>query len=303
MRGQSLRAEPPCRAPRWPSARGGGGGGRATGCRRRRPTEGQPEPPAAAASANRAPSSSLPGGWVGGRAAAMGALPRTALLWLLAAAGGLAFLALLFLDWKRRSAPDFAQRLREKRKKEHEKTEDHDTKFLELKDSAGVQEYFLRELQLGERCLERGHHKKSIEHLTNAIAVCTEPSQLMEVYEQTLPPQVFEMLARRIQYVTEVGAFKIRVGNNILGNQQGIQMQRLSICGLYKPLLDLCYTKVSLADVATAAVETGSPSCTVQSTLALLHTDYSLLPNEVGQEVLLWQPALHSAEYGIPEIS
>ncbi|KAF7251547.1 TOMM20-like protein 1 [Varanus komodoensis] len=87
---------------------------------------------------------------------------RRALPWLLAAACGLAVLGFcLYFDAKRRSAPDFPRRLRER------------------------------------------EHKKSIGHLANAVAVCTHPNQLMQVFEQTLPPQVFEMLVRSIPYAMQ----------------------------------------------------------------------------------------------------
>ncbi|XP_015278857.1 PREDICTED: TOMM20-like protein 1, partial [Gekko japonicus] len=73
----------------------------------------------------------------------------------------------------------------------------------EQKDAAKVQDFFLQEIQLGELWLERGEQKKAIEHLTNAISLCTHPTELMNVLEQTLPPQVFEMLVHRIPHVTQ----------------------------------------------------------------------------------------------------
>uniref|UniRef100_H9GLC8 Uncharacterized protein n=1 Tax=Anolis carolinensis TaxID=28377 RepID=H9GLC8_ANOCA len=47
--------------------------------------------------------------------------------------------------------------------------------------------------------------KKSTEHLANAISVCTHPNQLLQVLEQTLPPQVFEMLLQSIPHAVQVG--------------------------------------------------------------------------------------------------
>lgn len=53
-----------------------------------------------------------------------------------------------------------------------------------------------------------GERKKSVEHLANAISVCSHPNQLMHVLEQTLPPQVFRMLMHRIPYTMHVGTFQ-----------------------------------------------------------------------------------------------
>ncbi|XP_060117488.1 TOMM20-like protein 1 [Heteronotia binoei] len=131
--------------------------------------------------------------------------PGLLALGLVAGACGLALLAYSCarFDRRRRAAPDFKRRLREKRRKEHEQAKQHEKELREQKDAAKVQEFFLQEIQLGELWLSRGEHRKAIEHLTNAISLCTNPTQLMDVLEQTLPPEIFEMLVHRIPYVTQ----------------------------------------------------------------------------------------------------
>uniref|UniRef100_A0A670XQM1 Translocase of outer mitochondrial membrane 20 like n=1 Tax=Pseudonaja textilis TaxID=8673 RepID=A0A670XQM1_PSETE len=57
-----------------------------------------------------------------------------------------------------------------------------------------------------QRLRER-EQKKSVEHLINAISVCAQPNQLIQVLEQTLPPQVFEMLVHSIPYTIQVSKF------------------------------------------------------------------------------------------------
>ncbi|XP_070606312.1 TOMM20-like protein 1 isoform X1 [Erythrolamprus reginae] len=129
---------------------------------------------------------------------------RSALLWLLAGACGLALLGYcVYFDRKRRNAEGFKERLREKRRKD-KKTKEHETELHKLKESEDIQQFFLQEIQLGELWLARGQQKKSVEHLINAISVCAQPNQLMQVLEQTLPPQVFEMLVRNIPYTMQV---------------------------------------------------------------------------------------------------
>nr|XP_020658152.1 TOMM20-like protein 1 [Pogona vitticeps] len=141
-------------------------------------------------------------------------------LWLAAGTCGLAFLAYcLYFDQKRRGAPNFKRRLREsehpglrlltpqagheERRKEREKAKERESELSELKDTANLQDFFLQEIQVGEIWLAKGEPKKSIEHLINAISVCTYPHQLMQVLEQTLPPHVFEMLVCRIPYTMQ----------------------------------------------------------------------------------------------------
>uniref|UniRef100_A0A2K6LN77 Mitochondrial import receptor subunit TOM20 homolog n=1 Tax=Rhinopithecus bieti TaxID=61621 RepID=A0A2K6LN77_RHIBE len=67
-----------------------------------------------------------------------------------------------------------------------------------LKDAEAVQKFFPEETQLGEELLAQGEYEKGVDHLTNAIAVCGQPQQLLQVLQQTLPPPVFQMLLTKI---------------------------------------------------------------------------------------------------------
>ncbi|XP_032091937.1 TOMM20-like protein 1 isoform X2 [Thamnophis elegans] len=155
---------------------------------------------------------------------------RSALLWLLASACGLVLLGYcVYFDRKRRNATDFKQRLREskprgresgrpcglfpglgrrQRRKEQKKAKEYKAELRKLKESEQIQEFFLQEIQLGELWLTKGEQKKSVEHLINAISVCAQPNQLMQVLEQTLPPRVFEMLVHSIPHTIQVGKFE-----------------------------------------------------------------------------------------------
>lgn len=43
-----------------------------------------------------------------------------------------------------------------------------------------------------------------MDHLTNAIAVCGQPQQLLQVLQQTLPPPVFQMLLTKLPTISQV---------------------------------------------------------------------------------------------------
>lgn len=91
----------------------------------------------------------------------------------------------------------------------------------DLKDYEAVQKFFIQEVQLGEELLAQGNIKRElpfenwnwhflgdietgIEHLSNAVAVCGQPQQLLGVLQQTLPPQVFNMLLQQLPIVSQV---------------------------------------------------------------------------------------------------
>uniref|UniRef100_A0A8B9YJC7 Uncharacterized protein n=1 Tax=Bos mutus grunniens TaxID=30521 RepID=A0A8B9YJC7_BOSMU len=45
--------------------------------------------------------------------------------------------------------------------------------------------------------------RKGVDHLTNAIAVCGQPQQLLQVLQQTLPPPVFQMLLTKLPTISQ----------------------------------------------------------------------------------------------------
>uniref|UniRef100_A0A671VI57 Mitochondrial import receptor subunit TOM20 homolog n=1 Tax=Sparus aurata TaxID=8175 RepID=A0A671VI57_SPAAU len=107
----------------------------------------------------------------------------------------------IYFDRKRRSDPQFKERLRE-RKFSQERTELTST-LPDLKDAEAVQKFFLEEIQVGEELLSQGEFEKGVDHLTNAIAVCGQPQQLLQVLQQTLPPPVFQMLLTKLPTISQ----------------------------------------------------------------------------------------------------
>ncbi|XP_012277595.1 mitochondrial import receptor subunit TOM20 homolog B [Orussus abietinus] len=103
-----------------------------------------------------------------------------------------------YFDQKRRSEPDFKKKLRERRKA-RKQAQKAASRIPDLKDQEVVQRFFLQEVQLGEEMLSCGDLEGGVEHLSNAVAVCGQPQQLLQVLQKTLPPQVFELLLQRIQ--------------------------------------------------------------------------------------------------------
>jgi len=105
----------------------------------------------------------------------------------------------IYFDRKRRSAPDFKKKLREKRRKQGTKSAPcGSTALPDLRSQEAVQSFFLSEIQLGEELLAQGELEQGVEHLCNAVAVCHQPQQLLQVLQQTVPPQVFQLLLQRL---------------------------------------------------------------------------------------------------------
>lgn len=75
------------------------------------------------------------------------------------------------------------------------------TVFPDMKDHEAVQKFFLQEIQLGEELLAAGDLENGVDHLGNAVAVCGQPNDLLQVLQQTLQPQVFHLLVQRLPAV------------------------------------------------------------------------------------------------------
>lgn len=125
--------------------------------------------------------------------------------WSIAAAG-LCFIGYcIYFDRKRRSDPNFKEKLREKRKRTRQlaKNKKMSSEMPDLKDPESVQRYFLQELHLGEDMLSMGDIETGSEHLSNAVAVCGQPQQLLDVLQQTLPAQVLQLLLIKLPTASE----------------------------------------------------------------------------------------------------
>lgn len=117
------------------------------------------------------------------------------------AAGAALFLGYcIYFDHKRRGAKDFKKKLHDKRQdRENRKVKKGKSKIPDLTDHEAVQRYFLHEIQMGEALISQGDITNGVEHLANAVIVCGQPTQLLQVLQQTLPAEVFTLLIHRMR--------------------------------------------------------------------------------------------------------
>ncbi|KRT80888.1 hypothetical protein AMK59_6005 [Oryctes borbonicus] len=107
----------------------------------------------------------------------------------------------IYFDHKRHKDPQFKQKLRERRRAKKAAASSHrrtTANFPNMKDHEAVQRFFLQEVQLGEELLAAGDLENGVDHLGNAVAVCGQPNELLQVLQQTLQPQVFHLLIQRL---------------------------------------------------------------------------------------------------------
>lgn len=120
---------------------------------------------------------------------------------LCAGLGAAAFVGYcIYFDHKRRTAPDFKKKLRERRRLAAKKASHSQGPSLpDFSDQEAVQRFFLQEVQLGEEMLAQGDIENGVEHLSLAVAVCGQPHSLLGVLQQTLPPQIYQLLLQNLE--------------------------------------------------------------------------------------------------------
>jgi len=114
--------------------------------------------------------------------------------------GAAAFLGYcIYFDHKRRSAPDFKDKLKAKRRKAaQEGAGGNKFNLPNFSDQEAIQKFFLHEVQLGEELLATGDIENGVEHLSMAVAVCGQPHSLLGVLQQTLPSPVYALLLQNL---------------------------------------------------------------------------------------------------------
>ncbi|XP_055704611.1 mitochondrial import receptor subunit TOM20 homolog [Phlebotomus papatasi] len=105
----------------------------------------------------------------------------------------------IYFDHKRRSDPDYKKKIRDRRRKAKKAAAGNRPEIPNLLDKDAVQRFFLQEIQMGEMLIANGHIEQGVEHLANAVVVCGQPTQLLQVLQQTLPAQVFTLLIHKMK--------------------------------------------------------------------------------------------------------
>lgn len=109
----------------------------------------------------------------------------------------------IYFDHKRRSAPDYKQRIRQNRREAARDSRRAQSGYggrpmPNLNNPTELQAFFLQEVQLGEEMLAEGNAEEGAEHICNAITMCGHPQQLLQIFQQTLSPEHFGMIVQKL---------------------------------------------------------------------------------------------------------
>ncbi len=65
-----------------------------------------------------------------------------------------------------------------------------------------MQQFFMKEIALGEQLMGLGDIENGVEHLANAVAVTAHKENLLSMLRQSLPDPIFRMLIERLPVVS-----------------------------------------------------------------------------------------------------
>ncbi|KAH8383836.1 hypothetical protein KR009_010858 [Drosophila setifemur] len=99
----------------------------------------------------------------------------------------------VYFDNKRRNDPDFKKKLRNRRRHGQSGTSTPTGGAVHLSEK-DIETYFMTQIQKGEGLISSGDIEGGVDHLINAILVCSQPSKLLQVLQSTLPMEIFTMM-------------------------------------------------------------------------------------------------------------
>ncbi|KAH7642064.1 mitochondrial import receptor subunit TOM20 homolog B [Dermatophagoides farinae] len=137
----------------------------------------------------------------------------------------------VYFDRKRRNAPDFKAKLKEKRLKAKRSKENSLESDIPLfTDPSELQPYFLKEVQASDDLLMNGDYEKAAFHLANATVVCSQKNEFLAVMQKTLPDPVFQLLLQYYQVANERYLKKVMT-NELLKQMSQPKQSTISMIG------------------------------------------------------------------------
>lgn len=115
------------------------------------------------------------------------------------AACGIGFLAYCaYFDHKRRSAPDYREKVRARREKERQAREADDIEIPPSDDKESVEKFFVRQIEIGEELMIAGEVDRAVKHLSYAVCYCPQPQNLLKYMREVLPSTAYTKLVEQL---------------------------------------------------------------------------------------------------------
>ena len=114
------------------------------------------------------------------------------------AACGVGFLAYCaYFDQKRRSAPDYRDKVRARREK-IKKAQENDIELPPENDKEAIEKFFVRQIEVGEELMQADDIDQAVKHFSYAIVFCPQPQNLLKYMKEALPSSAYIKLVENL---------------------------------------------------------------------------------------------------------
>ncbi|GMT24724.1 hypothetical protein PFISCL1PPCAC_16021 [Pristionchus fissidentatus] len=139
----------------------------------------------------------------------------------------------IYYDNKRRTAPDYKDKIRQKRREKAAKRGNSGGSSMGNIDvpnpmnPTDMQSFFLQEVQLGEELMAAGNLDEGAEHIANAVIICGQGNQLLSIFQQTLPPEHFALVLEKLPSAKQRLADRFSAAADILEMEENQTTERV----------------------------------------------------------------------------
>ena len=118
---------------------------------------------------------------------------------IVGAACGVGLLAYcVYFDHKRRSAPDYREKVIARRERQKKARENEDIELPASEDKDAVERFFVKEIEIGEELMQAGEIDRAVKHLSYAVVFCPQPQNLIQYLKEALPSSAYTKLIEQV---------------------------------------------------------------------------------------------------------
>lgn len=117
---------------------------------------------------------------------------------------GLGILYCVYFDHKRRNSPGYKDSVRARRERElADKDKDDEIVLPPIDDKTAIEQFFVKEIELGEELIQAGEISRAVKHLSYAVVLCPQPDQLLRYMREVLPTDAYGELVNQITHANK----------------------------------------------------------------------------------------------------
>jgi import receptor subunit TOM20 len=104
----------------------------------------------------------------------------------------------IYFDHQRRSAPDYRQRVKERRERKKRAQQEDDIELPPENDKEAIEKFFVNEIERGEESMQKGDIELAVKHFSYGVIFCPQPQNLLRYMREALPTSAYNKLVENL---------------------------------------------------------------------------------------------------------